>query len=390
LKIFKKNTYDSKKNEISEYYEYLQRELVDPRDARGKRHDFHFVLTGVLLSVLSGKVLITEIHRYLKRHHQSLCKLLGVDHQKVISDAQLRRVLSRVDVMKLQGINSQYFGFTSDALPGERWISFDGKEIRGTIDRVLGEKRGWNIVRPFVQQDKISLNALFYHGLKESEINYVQELLKDDVLAKGPVIFDALHTQYQTLTTIEEAGGTYIAQVKDNQKELLEDLKDHLSISKPFAQRSSPDKGHGRIEQRQGMFYDISGIVFDQRWDHCGLATLIVVDRETTQLKTAKQTQEQSFYVSNRPKTELKITDAFKAIRNHWQIESDNYLRDTTFREDKIRCFNQNRIQTISVLISLASNLLQNQKVKNIKAHLEDIACNPAYAIPLFKKIQFL
>lgn len=244
----------------------MQRALVDPRDSRGKRHDFHFVLTGVFLSVLSGKVLISEIHRYLKRHHQSLCELLGVDHQKTISDAQLRRLLARVDAMELQGINSQYFGFTFDAVPKDRWISFDGKEIRGTIDGVLGEKRGLNIVRPFVQEDKISLNALFYHGLKESEINYVRELLTDSVLVKGSVVFDALHTQYETLATIEEASGTYIAQVKENQKELLEDLKDHLSISKPFAQRSSPDNGHGRVEQRQGMFYDISGIVMGSLW----------------------------------------------------------------------------------------------------------------------------
>lgn len=368
----------------------MQSELVDPRDARGKRHDLHFVLTGVLLSVLSGKVLIAEIHRYLKRHHQSLCELLGVNYQKTISDAQLRRILAQVDVMELQGINSQYFGFTNDAFPKERWISFDGKEIRGTIDGVLGGRRGLNIVRAFVQEDKISLNALFYQGLKESEINCVRELLKDGVLAKGSVIFDALHTQYETLATIEEARGTYIAQVKDNQKELLEDLEDHLSISKPFARRSSLDKGHGRIEHRRGMFYDISGIVFDQRWDACRLATLIVVDRVTTQLKTGKETREQSFYVSNRPEAELKTTDAFKAIRNHWQIESDNYLRDTTFREDKIRCFNENRIKTISILISLANNLVHNEKVKNIKAHLEDIACNPAYARPLFKKIEFL
>jgi hypothetical protein len=173
----------------------LQRAFVDPRDSRGKRDDLHFVLTGVFLSVLSGKVLIAEIHRYLKRHHQILCELLGVDHQKVISDAQLRRILARVDAMELQFINSHYFGFTNDAVPKDRWISFDGKEIRGTIDGVLAEKRGLNIVRPFVQQDKISLNALFYHGLKESEINCVRELLKDGDLARDSVIFDALHTQ---------------------------------------------------------------------------------------------------------------------------------------------------------------------------------------------------
>jgi len=189
------------------------------------------------------------------------------------------------------------------------------------------------LLLPFIQEDKISLNGLFYHGLKESEITCVRELLKDDLLAKQCIIFDALHTQYETLTTIEASLGTYVAQVKENQKELLEDLKD---------------------------------VEFNNKWKPCNLATLIVVDRETTKLKTGRTTTEKSFYVSNKAKSQINTNDFFKAIRNHWQIESDNYLRDTTFRE------------------------LQNMKIPNIKAKLEDIDCNPALADKLFQKIKFL
>jgi len=55
----------------------------------------------------------------------------------------------------------------------------------------------------------------------------------------------------------------------------------------------------GRFDQRKGTFYDISSIEFDQRWKPCKLSTLIVIDRESTQLKTGKITKERSFYVSN-------------------------------------------------------------------------------------------
>lgn len=291
--------------------------MIDPRDPRGKKHDLHFVLTGVLLAVLSAKVLLSEIHRYLDRHHHILCTLMGVEAEKSISYSQLRRFLAMVDAMELQQINSAYFGFACDDLPSSCWISFDGKEIRGTIDGVSGEKRGWNIVRPFVHQDKISLTGLFYHGLKQSEITCVRELLKDDALAKSNIVFDALHTQHQTLTTIESSSGTYIAQVKENQKELLEDLKDHLVISRPFDQVDSLDKAHGRLEIRQGMFYDVSGIEFDKRWKLCKLSTLVVVDRQSTNLKTQKMTQERSFYLSNRPKNKTEPQTFFDAIRNH-------------------------------------------------------------------------
>ena len=342
------------------------------------------------MAILSGKVLISEIHRYLKRHHKLLCELLDLDLKHCISDPQLRRLLALVDAIDLPSINSLYFGWASKDIPKESWISFDGKEIRGTIDGVLGEKRGLNIVHPFVHNDKIVLNGMFYHGLKDSEINCVRELLKDNLLAEQSIIFDALHTQYETLSRIEKSSGTYIAQVKGNQKELLEDLSDHITIEKSFDKVASLDKAHGRIEKRKGLFYDIQGVEFEQRWNPCSLATLIIIDRESTKLKTGKITKERSFYVSNKPKEQIKTTAFFNAIRNHWQIESNNYLRDTTFREDKIKCFNHTRIKTISSMISLANNLLQNAKIKNMKAKLEDIACNPTDAIALFTKIKFL
>ncbi len=120
------------------------------------------------------------------------------------------------------------------------------------MDGVPGEKRGLNIVRTIVQQDKIGLGALFYQGSKESGIACVRELLEGSPLKAAPVIFDAMHTQYQTLTIVEEAPGTYIAQVKDDQKELLEDPRGHPSISRPFGEMDTFNEAHGRVEHRQG------------------------------------------------------------------------------------------------------------------------------------------
>jgi len=38
----------------------------------------------------------------------------------------------------------------------------------------------------------------------------------------------------------------------------------------------------------------------------------------------------------------------------------------------------------LSIIISIVNNLLQNKKVKNIKAELEEIACYPTNAQPFF------
>ena len=72
------------------------------------------------MSVMSGKVMITEIHRYLKRHHLVLCNLIDIESKKTISDSQLRRILSAIDVMKFQSINLEYFGFMNQNVPKDR------------------------------------------------------------------------------------------------------------------------------------------------------------------------------------------------------------------------------------------------------------------------------
>ena len=333
--------------------------------------------------------MVSEIHRYLARNHCELCKILGVNATNCISDTQLRRVLTLVDAGLFQEVNANYFGFGNQDVPSGCWISYDGKEIRGTIDGITGEKRGLNIVYPFVHDDKITLSGLFYNGLKDSEINCVRELLMSS-LAKHASIFDALHAQHETLSMIAKVGGRYMAQFKDNQKGMLEDFKDSVSITQPFDEQCSEDKAHGRLEQRKATFYDISGICYEPHWQACNLSTLVVMERQSLNVKTQKSTKEISYYATNITKEQIDTKEVFRAIRNHWQIESNNYLRDCTFREDKIQCFEHKRIKTISVMISLATNLFRNNKTKNIKAQTEKINSKTLMANELLKKIKFL
>ena len=364
--------------------------MTDPRDNRGKRHDWHFVLFGVLLATMAGKVLVAEIHRFLLRHHLRLCALLEVEEARNVSDAQLRRLLALVDVRAYQQFHSNYFGWQVSLLPVDSWISFDGKELRGTIDGVSGQKRGLCLVRALWQQGSISLSSLFYHGTKDSEIRCVRMLLQNHLLASQHLTFDALHTQHETLEMVEDAQGTYVAQVKANQSQLLEDLQDHINLSAPCAWHQSWDKGHGRIEQRHTTCYDITPICFEDKWKDCGLATLIVIKRTSTQCKTGKTSQESSFYVSNKKPLALQAEDMAKAIRQHWAIEADHWVRDVTFREDRIRCKDPARSKSLASIISVAGNLMRQQKKGSLKAMQEDIACDLSSAVSLFRHTDVL
>jgi predicted transposase YbfD/YdcC len=270
-------------------------------------------------------------------------------------------------------------------VPQGSWISFDGKELRGTIDGVAGQKRGLCIVRPLLQQSSLSLPGLFYHGAKESEITCVRELLQEGHLANQRLTFDALHAQSQTLEMVEDAGGTYVAQVKTNQGMLLDDLKDHTQWTAPLAEQATLEKGHGRIEERKASFYPVEAVCFESKWDNSGFATLVVMERESTQCKTGKVSQETSYYLSNATMEQVPPQELFKAIRQHWSIETDNWVRDMTFREDRIRCKEPNRSKSLASIVSVAGNLLRQQKKGFLKAMQEDIACNPFLARSLFK-----
>lgn len=334
---------------------------------------------------MAGQALIAEIHRFLVRHHACLCSLLQLDEVRSVSDAQLRRLLTLVDQNVYQQFHASYFGWQVSLLPADSWISFDGKEIRGTIDGVAGQKRGLCLVRPLLQQSSISLPGLFYHGAKDSEIACVRALLQERALASQCITFDALHSQHETLEMVQDAGGTYIAQVKANQSVLLDDLRDHTVLAEPFAQQQTLDKGHGRLEQRKASFYSVEAICFESKWDASGFATLAVVERESTHCKTGKVSQKISYYLSNAIPEQIKPQKIFTAIRQHWSIEADNWVRDTTFREDLIRCKEPTRSKMLASIISVAGNLLRQQKKGFLKAMQEDIACKPALAIPLFK-----
>ncbi len=204
-------------------------------------------------------------------------------------------------------------------------------------------------------------------------------------MANQRLTFDALHAQSQTLEMVEDAGGTYVVQVKANQAMLLDDLQDHIQWTGPLAEQASLEKGHGRIEERRTSFYPVEAVCSESKWDNSGFATLVVMERESTQCKTGKVSQETSYYLSNATMEQLPPQELFKAIRQHWSIETDNWIRDTAFREDRIRCKELNRSKALASIISVAGNLLRQQKKGFIKAMQEDLACNPSLARSLFK-----
>ncbi len=329
-------TYDKEKG--TTFYGELQKlEGLDKRDNRGKRHDLPFVLLGVILGLLrkrDGK--LSSIHRSMSNTHGQLCQLLGCQIEKVVSRAQLPRLLSKVDLYSFDSLLFEYYSITLSA-EEKKWFAGDGKELRGSIEP--GSKRGEVLVQLVGHEDRGVLGQANYNGKKESEKTCLINLIKSKKAAGQKITADALHLSPTMTRLIEKADGIYIIGLKANQQGLLADMQQYAKWAKPIGNQTTLEKGHGRLEERSYFQYDVGKEYFGQRWQASGFRSLFKVIRKTTHIKTNGQSLETAYYLSNGglsgPVTQPE--EYFKAIRTHWSVEVVNHIRDVGLDEDGFR-----------------------------------------------------
>ncbi|MBA2749352.1 MAG: ISAs1 family transposase [Tatlockia sp.] len=315
------------------FFEKLQKaEGLDLRDNRGKRHDLAVILVGVTIAILSNRDgCLSSIHRHLKNHYEKLVAALRVEKIRPVSRSQLPLILEKVAVEVFDQLLFENFGVKLNG--GERrWFAFDGKQMRGSIE--TGDKRGEVIVQAVSHANRRVGAQGYYSGLKESEILTVRKLLDKSGISSEKVSLDALHCNPETLELIAESKGKYLVGLKENQKELKKQFGREIEKQSVLFKTGGVEKGHGRIETRKYEFYDLLEMEKDERWKKCQIKTLIKVNRERTNQKSGKSSLEESYYVSNEVG---KYEELSEAVRNHWQVETNNHLRDVSLKEDEMR-----------------------------------------------------
>lgn len=161
-----------------------------------------------------------------------------------------------------------------------------------------------------------------------------------------------------------------LVQVKDNQKELLQNCQDIIRFSEPECVFRQTEKGRNRIENRDVSVYgNEKQFIEDRQWDR-HIKSIICVQRQTsifdTKEKKHKDRDEVAVYVSNHKLTAEKGAGL---IRKHWFIENkDHHVRDTTLKEDESRI--RVNPENMSALRSFALNILRINKIENIKGEI--------------------
>lgn len=373
-------------SQIGSFIEALN-ELPDHRDNRGKRHNLAFIISSIIMAILVGRSKASGIHRYICNKVEWLRTVTGIADAKPISRAHLPRLINRLDWDELNGLIETHFGIRLERTENQEWTAIDGKVMKGTVKS--GDKQGMVLAvthesRSLVAQARLS-------GPKSSEIPVVRKLLKDSGLEKKKVSLDAHHCNPETTAQIHLVGGHYLTQVKDNQPVLLEQCKQLATDKAPIGSNTGADKGNGRVTERHARLYSMDGLKIHKRWNDSGIQSLVMVRRKTCDIKTGKSSDETSYYISNHAADGSDACgELARAVRKHWSVESENWIRDVTLKEDKVKIKAANQAQITGIFHSLALRLLRKTGIKNFQEAIENFAdCTDKFEAAL-RQLRFL
>jgi predicted transposase YbfD/YdcC len=381
--------------EVAHFIELLEN-MHDPRDNRGKRHELSFVLAVTTIAILCGKNQVSEIHRYIRNKIKWLQEIFDRPNAKPISRAQLPRILTIVDWKELNAVIEEFFSVTVENINNE-WIAIDGKVLRGTITDNDNAHENEQITIAIGHKSQQIFFQRKMSGAKSSEVAEVRKLLEETGLKRAKVTLDPLHANPTTLETINQSGGKYIVQIKKNQPTLFEMFGDMAQEEKAIDSIKTVEKSRGRLEEREGRFFSLKDVEFDARWSQSDFQTLIAVDRTTEKIKKEEITRERSYYISNveleghQSKTLTDVEEElFTAIREHWHVESNNYIRDMTFKEDYVKTKNKNQGQILSLLRTVAIKIIRKTNSKNFKEVIDSFCDSQDVLASVLLKFNFL
>ena len=335
---------------------YYFSDMKDPRIDRCKLHLLEDIVFISIASVLSGAETWNDIEMYGKQKKEWLLTFLSLPYGIPTHDT-FNRFFAALDPAEFEAGFIKWVRSISQYINGEV-VSIDGKTMRGS--RGKGSKSATHIVSAWASENEAILGQIKVDQ-KSNEITAIPELL-DALLLKGSIVtIDAMGCQKKIAKKIIKKGADYILAVKDNQKELHQNLKDSFRFLKPEDEYLDTDYGHGRIENRRcSVISDLSMIDGKKNWK--GMKTLVRIDSERIMKATGKIEKETRLYISS---LEAIAEKTGTSVREHWGIENKvHWILDIAFNEDKSRKRKGAAAQNYSTLNRIALNLLKKDNTK--------------------------
>jgi len=260
-------------------------------------------------------------------------------------------------------------------------VSFDGKTIRGVGSN--SRKYPIHIVTAFCTKNRISLGQESVED-KSNEIIAIPKLLDLLTLTGCIITTDAMGCQKKIAEKIREKNADYILQVKDNQKELKQQIEKVFGLEKAKSRDTETDFGHGRIETRTcEVITDLKFL--DGKEEGAGLSSVVRIESMRETKKTGVRTSEFRYYITS-IKGNAKLINS--SVRTHWGIENHlHWNLDVIFNEDGQLKRKGNSPKNFNIISKVALGLIENEKTANMSKPLKRLraALNDSYREKIMK-----
>lgn len=216
--------------------------IPDPRSASGRRFSLQSVLGVIIAGTLAGRNSIRSIARWAKSLQEDDLKLLGINRKSAPTQTTMHEVLVRLD----EKIIEEAFSAWAKTFIDENsllQIAIDGKTLKASK---TDEYPALHLLAAYcceisstIMQSAVDIN--------KNEITTAKELLFNMPLKGKFITGDAIFCQKNLCNIILKNKGDYIFIVKNNQKQLLDDIKEVFKKhSFPLYYQSKKD---GRIRK---------------------------------------------------------------------------------------------------------------------------------------------
>jgi predicted transposase YbfD/YdcC len=329
-------------------------QIDDPRSDINKLHKLEDILLIGIIAVICAADTWKDMETFGKAKEGFLRSFLDLPNG-IPSDDTFNRVFSSIDSEQFEACFMDWVGHLVNLTDGEV-VPIDGKTIRGAKSN--GKKSPFHMVSAWATKNNLVLGQVKVSE-KSNEITAIPKLLELITVKGCTVTIDAMGCQQEIARKIIKEGANYILAVKENQKQLYQDIEDEFRFGKDIQVDVSQDLDHGRIETREcSVITDFKFIENIEEWKE--LKSIVKIE-STREFKNSDKPTETAtrYYISSLLAGAKELQ---RAIRLHWAIENKlHWVLDVAFSEDASRKRTGNAAQNFSILNKIALNLLKNE-----------------------------
>jgi predicted transposase YbfD/YdcC len=354
------------------------RTLKDPRLQRRRRHELLNLIVMAICAVIGDCDGWQDIEVFVRNREEWFRRFLDLPNG-VPSHDTFERVFSRLDPAAF-GACFQRWVRAVGAAVGLTHVAIDGKTLRRSHRRAAG-LGPLHLVSAWATQQHLTLGQVAVDG-KSNEITAIPKLLELLDLKGALVTIDAMGCQKEIAARIVAGGADYVLTVKENQPQLLEDIRavvaQALDGELPAArvsQFTKKEQGHGRVEERSCVVVEVvDGIRDRDAWAKLTAVGMCLSERTLA----GQTTTEARYFIGSRRMSARRYG---RALRDHWGIENNlHWQLDLTFDEDASRIQERNAAENFAWLRRIALSLLKQHPSKlSLRSKRKAAALNPDF-----------